>query len=112
MMYFREGWPGLSPFRGKDGNILSKFFFRQLQDSISCETGCLFYETRLLSSSWEFTSVSHCTSEALKLTSSGPSSETSVCESALSSSKTVCAGLPQSRRSWRTPYNCRNPCHS
>ena len=47
MRHCREGWPPCHP-PNESGGTYSVHSFRQVQDSLSCEAGCLFYGARLV----------------------------------------------------------------
>ena len=47
MRHYREGWPPCHP-PNESGGTYSVHSFRQVQDSLSCEAGCLFYGARLV----------------------------------------------------------------
>ena len=44
--YCNEGWPNNNNQRESKGSLMSSF--KQLKDSLSCESGCLFYGSRLV----------------------------------------------------------------
>ena len=46
MRYCKEGWPNNNNQRDSKGSSMSSF--KQLKDSLSCESGCLFYGSRLV----------------------------------------------------------------
>ena len=50
--YCKEGWPNNNNQRDSKGSSMSSF--KQLKDSLSCESGCLFYGSRLVILRWSF----------------------------------------------------------